>query len=151
VTSRRLLAYLALAIVLAQALGLAHRYVHPAGFMQAVQGHEADAHFAHGHAVHEVARHEHAAQGHGHHDEAHDHEAHDHGDHGNAWLAALLSGHEEGSSCRLVDSVAHDFLVHCGGALVHAVPSFLLLIQLQGEFVARWAALFDARGPPVLR
>jgi len=32
-----------------------------------------------------------------------------------------------------------------------AVAAFFFLDTLQGEFLARWAALFDARGPPSLR
>jgi ABC-type Zn2+ transport system substrate-binding protein/surface adhesin len=89
------------------------------------------------------------------HDHAHDH-THDHaevdvgaaGKHG--FLAALFSLHQEDSDCRLYDQASHD------GALVTAmqltlpvVPPSLSVAIFQGEALARWAALFDARGPPL--
>lgn len=74
--------------------------------------------------------------------------AHD-GEH--AWADGLFGGHDGDATCRLFDSVCH------GGAPV--VPSIALPVLLagvfldvfSGEFIARWAALFDARGPPVPR
>lgn len=68
---------------------------------------------------------------------------HDHG------IAGLFTGHEDDSSCRVYDQLSHsDFLGGpCAVALPVVPPSFLILFSL-GEAAARWAALFDARGPP---
>jgi hypothetical protein len=72
-------------------------------------------------------------------------------DRAQGWLAALFSGHDDGDDgCRLLAALTHD-----GMPLTHAAAVFLLapafLVKaLHGDFVARWAALFDARGPPAL-
>ena len=65
-------------------------------------------------------------------------------------LTALFSSHQEASDCRLYDQASHD------AALVTAMPSALPVVAppltvsiFQGEALARWAALFDARGPPL--
>jgi hypothetical protein len=89
-------------------------------------------------------------QGHNH-DHDHDHD-HDRADAYGAshFLTALFSSHQEASDCRLYDQASHD------GALVTATPSALPVVPppvtvaiFQGEALARWAALFDARGPPL--
>ncbi|NQW93403.1 MAG: hypothetical protein HQ446_05140 [Polaromonas sp.] len=66
------------------------------------------------------------------------------------FLSALFSLHEEASDCRLYDQASHD------GALVSVMPLVLPVVPppfsvaiFQGEALARWAALFDARGPPL--
>lgn len=67
------------------------------------------------------------------------------------WLAALFDGHDDESKCRLFDSLTQ------GGpqpACVNVLPppqAAGLLATLAGAVLARWAALFDARGPPRLR
>jgi hypothetical protein len=87
------------------------------------------------------------------HDQGHDHD-HDHdGVDASApddFLTALFSSHQEASDCRLFDQVSHD------GALITATPFALPVVPppltvaiFQGEALARWAALFDARGPPL--
>ena len=65
-------------------------------------------------------------------------------------LAALFSSHQDSSDCRLYDQASHD------GGLVTAIQSTLPVMPppftvaiFQGEALARWAALFDARGPPL--
>ena len=66
-------------------------------------------------------------------------------------LMALFGSHKE-ADCRLYDQLA-------GGAATLAVPLVVLPVTLpaatfayfQGEFLARWVALFDARGPPSTR
>ena len=66
------------------------------------------------------------------------------------FLTALFSSHQEASDCRLYDQASHD------GALITATPPALPVLPppvtvaiFQGEALARWAALFDARGPPL--
>ena len=66
------------------------------------------------------------------------------------FLASLFSSHRDVSDCRLYDQTSHD------GAMVTAVQSTLPVVLppftvaiFQGEALARWAALFDARGPPL--
>ena len=68
----------------------------------------------------------------------------------NSFLSALFSSHQDDSDCRLYDQASHD------GALVVAMQSTLPVIapslsvaMFQGDALARWAALFDARGPPL--
>jgi hypothetical protein len=68
-----------------------------------------------------------------------------------SWLQQLFEAHADDSTCRLFDPLNHE-----GGPTVPAVAQPVLLASffldiLQGEFLARWAALYDARGPPLLR
>ncbi len=126
---------LAAAMLLAQLLGLMHGVVH---------GPQAHLH-AH---VHSELGSAHAS---------HDHDDHDHSaitqdEHGSNWLESLFSSHGDDSDCRLFDQASHG----------QAAPTFpLLSLPLalssvafdisRGEALARWAALFDARGPPSSR
>lgn len=72
----------------------------------------------------------------------------DHASHG---LVALFSEHSE-ADCRLYDQLSH-------GPAALCVPALLLPVMLpaatfaylEGEVLARWVALFDARGPPSAR
>ncbi|UUZ64515.1 hypothetical protein LP417_05700 [Polaromonas sp. P1-6] len=80
---------------------------------------------------------------------------HDHGsnaDHDADLLASLFSSHDGDSDCRLFDQASHG---HAAPALVPLVLpmmlSSLLVTISQGEVIARWAALFEARGPPLTR
>ena len=68
-------------------------------------------------------------------------------------LAALFADHaDDDADCRLYDQLSH-------GAAALSVPPVILPVMLpaatfawlEGEFVARWVALFDARGPPSIR
>jgi len=66
-------------------------------------------------------------------------------------LSALFGDHND-ADCRLYDQLSHG-----PGAL--CVPPLLLPVTLpaatfaylEGEALARWVALFDARGPPATR
>ncbi|RIX80219.1 hypothetical protein [Acidovorax cavernicola] len=66
-------------------------------------------------------------------------------------LASLFGVHDD-ADCRLYDQLAH-------GAGMPGVPLVVLpmllpsatFAYLQGEAIARWVALFDARGPPSTR
>ena len=71
---------------------------------------------------------------------------------GQHWEAGLFSGHDDDAGCLLYDQLSH------GGCAPVPVPAALPVIPpafflqwFQGEFLARWAALFDARGPPPIR
>ncbi|QJW84137.1 hypothetical protein HK414_10335 [Ramlibacter terrae] len=111
----RLVLVLALAPVLAQALGLMHRVTHFAPAGQPAAMHQAQP----GEAKH--------------------------------WVAALFAGHASDTDCRLYDPLNHDGPPSVPALVLPlALTSFFLAIA-RGDHVARWAALFDARGPPVSR
>lgn len=130
-TALRPLAWLLVAaLCLASTLGLLHRTVHLPGMPHAAVA------TAHAGGA--------AANGHA---DGHAHTGSLHG------LLALFGGHDDGDlQCRLYDQLAH------GSAL----PSVALLVLpvvlptavfdfMQGEALARWVLLFDARGPPAAR
>ena len=68
----------------------------------------------------------------------------------NHFLVSLFSLHSDVSDCRLFDQASHN-----GGlgmtfkSTLPGVPPPLTVAIFQGEALARWAALFDARGPPL--
>ena len=67
------------------------------------------------------------------------------------WLAGLFSSHDE-TSCPLYDQLAQGGPIIMPPALaLPLVPAAFVLQWFQGEVLARWAALFDARGPPSIR
>lgn len=71
--------------------------------------------------------------------------------HAEGWTADLFGSHSDASDCRLFDALGQP---GCTPAAVIAPVSALPVAVLAGnhaEFVARRAALFDARGPPVSR
>ena len=81
-------------------------------------------------------------------------DGHEHGEaeapSANHFLVSIFSLHQDVSDCRLFDQASH------GGGLAMAiqsalpgVPPPLTVAIFQGEALARWAALFDARGPPL--
>jgi hypothetical protein len=127
-----LLWLLAAALLFAQLLGLMHGVVH---------GPQAQLHtHPHSNVHHDGHRHEHAALAH----------AEEEGDAG--WLASLFSSHDGDSDCRLFDQASD-------GQAAPTFPMLSLPLVLssvafdisRGEALARWAALFDARGPPSTR
>jgi hypothetical protein len=132
VPARTLPWLLVAALLLAQLLGLMHGVVH---------GPQAHVH-SQSHVHHDGHQHqqEHSALAH----------AEEEGDAG--WLASLFSSHEGDSDCRLFDQASH-------GQAAPAFPMLSLPLVLssvafdisRGEALARWAALFDARGPPSTR
>ncbi len=68
------------------------------------------------------------------------------------WLDKLFSSHHGDNDCRLFDQASHGSAAPQLAAL--ALPVVLPPIAVtifQGEALARWAALFDARGPPLTR
>lgn len=73
-------------------------------------------------------------------------------DHGRSWLEPLFSSHEEDKDCRLYDQASHG----SGAPVMPVLCLPMVLASLvfdisRGEALARWAALFDARGPPLTR
>jgi hypothetical protein len=66
-------------------------------------------------------------------------------------LQDLFSSHAEASDCRLFDVLGQP---GCAPAAILALPALVpasFLALAHAEFIARWAALFDARGPPLPR
>ena len=133
--ARTLVWLLAAALLLAQLLGLMHGVVHvPQAYLDSPVHHElASAHASHGHGDH-------------------DHSATVQDEHGSSWLEFLFSSHGDDSDCRLFDQASL-------GQAAPVLPMLSLPLVLssvafdisRGEALARWAALFDARGPPSSR
>jgi hypothetical protein len=126
---RALVWLLAAALLLAQLLGLMHGVVH-----------DPQAHIhSHAHAHHDGRHQEHSVLAHAEEERG-------------GWLASLFSSHDSDSDCRLFDQASH-------GQAAPALPMLSLPLVLssvafdisRGEALARWAALFDARGPPFTR
>lgn len=115
--------YLALVLLLAPLLGQMHGLVHGAGGQQAAVSHA-------GPAV------EHADEHSG----------------GDGWLADLFSVHADDLDCRVFDQLCHSDALPAVPllALPKVLSSFVFLF-LEGEALARRAALFEARGPPRAR
>ena len=113
---------LTLALWFASTLGLVHGVVHTPGLAQ-----------AHSHAQPPVAAHTHQSLF--------------------GSVTALFTDHHQGDAqCRIYDQLSH-------GPAAVAVPLIVLPLVLptatfdffQGEALARWVALFQARGPPSSR
>ncbi|MES2415782.1 MAG: hypothetical protein V4614_18465 [Pseudomonadota bacterium] len=70
--------------------------------------------------------------------------------HHGPWVDALFSSHHGDNDCRLFDQSSNGSAAPQVASLALPVllPSFVVAI-FQGEALARWAALFDARGPPL--
>ena len=69
-----------------------------------------------------------------------------------AWSEKLFVGHDKAADCLVFDQLCHADALHFLPlqALPTALPSFVL-VTLAGDYIARWAALFQARGPPSSR
>ena len=123
------------ALLLAQLLGLMHGVVH---------GPQAHLHVKA--AVHLVQLH------HDQHDHDHTSSAIAHDAHEGGWLASLFASHGDDSDCRLFDQASQG---HAAPVLpMLSLPLVLCTVAFdisRGEALARWAALFDARGPPSVR
>lgn len=119
-STRAIVCLLTLALLLAQTLGLMHGTLHAPGSASVVSVVTAGMSKADG---------GHAGQG---------------------PLASLFSSHASDADCRLYDQASHGSAALHVASLVLPVllPSFAVAI-FEGEALARWAALFDARGPPL--
>ncbi|MDQ0037783.1 hypothetical protein J2W30_005562 [Variovorax boronicumulans] len=121
-STRAILAVLAIALWFAGTLGVMHRSLHVPGLPAAAA------------AVQVV--------------QADSKGVHVHAGHG---VVSLFGDHTD-AECRLYDQLSH-------GSSVPGVPLVVLpmllpsatFAYLQGEAIARWVALFDARGPPSSR
>lgn len=69
--------------------------------------------------------------------------------HGSGWIAGLFEGHDD-RSCPFFDPLNHEGAAPLATLLLPAALASHFLDHFQGEFLVRWAALFDARGPPAL-
>lgn len=128
--------YLALVLLLAPLLGLMHGVVHGTGGPH-----------------HAAAPHAHADNpGHPHAPDARaDGHTHEHAG-GHGWLADLFSVHADAADCRVYDQLCHSDLIEAPPALLLPIAfSSVVFHVLEGEVLARWAALFEARAPPPVR
>lgn len=119
---RGLVLLLVLALLLAQALGLMHRTLHGGAVgaaAVAVVGAPAQA------------------------DAEADPRGHAHG-----WVVSLFPNHASDADCRLFDPLHHDGMPTVAVLVLPLLLTSFFLVASTGDFVARWAALFDARGPP---
>ena len=68
------------------------------------------------------------------------------------WSEKLFSGHDKAADCLVFDQLCQAQALHSlpFQALATLLPSFVL-VTLAGDFIARWAALYQARGPPSAR
>lgn len=66
-------------------------------------------------------------------------------------LEPLFDSHEDAGDCRLFDALGQQPGTVVAGPAYPPVlpPSMPRLRRLEGACVARWATLFDARGPPL--
>lgn len=63
-----------------------------------------------------------------------------------------LFAHDAGSNeCRVYDALGHADCAPAPLLALPVLPPAAVLVATLGDFVARWAALFDARGPPPSR
>lgn len=71
---------------------------------------------------------------------------------GVSWLERLFDHKAGDRDCRIFDKLCHGPAAPAAAmlSLSFALPQAALLMTLEGEFLARWTALFDARGPPRL-
>ena len=74
-----------------------------------------------------------------------------HAPHAAGWVAGLFAAHHDESTCRLFDPLNHEAAPSVPAVLLPLVLASFFLDFFQGECLARWAALYDARGPPSLR
>ena len=78
--------------------------------------------------------------------------ARDNGSHSRGWTETLFATHDGESACRLFDQLSQGGCLPSVAAVLPPVIAPLFFLQwFQGEALARWVALFDARGPPQLR
>lgn len=127
---RRVWLLLALALLLGQTLGLMHRALHAP---------QAQVELAH--ALLEAREAAHPS-----------HHVHGACDHGPSWLADLFATHDAGDpACHLSDPLNPPHVQAPPMVTLPALPAATLLVEALGDFVARWASLFDARGPPAPR
>ncbi len=67
-----------------------------------------------------------------------------------SWLGTLFHHMAGELDCRIFDRLCHGPAAPVADAQVlsFALPTAAVLMTLEGEYIARWSAFFDARGPP---
>jgi len=85
-------------------------------------------------------------------DTVHSAGAHEAGNAAPAWSGKLFASHDKASDCLVFDQLCHFQALHflTLQVLPAPLPSFVL-VTLTGDFISRWAVLFQARGPPSAR
>lgn len=69
-----------------------------------------------------------------------------------SWSEALFAGHDKAADCLVFDQLCHaDALHFLSPPALPTTLTSVVLVTLAGDFVARWAALYQARGPPSAR
>jgi hypothetical protein len=68
-----------------------------------------------------------------------------------SWIEKLFGSHTDASDCRLFDVLGQPGCASAALLPQPLIPMATLLVTTHADFVARWAALFDARGPPASR
>ncbi len=68
------------------------------------------------------------------------------------WSKKFFTGHDKAADCLVFDQLCHADALHFLPlqALSTPLPN-IVWVTLAGDFIARWAALFQARGPPSAR
>ena len=119
-STRTIVWFLALALLFAQTLGLMHGTVHGPGSYGGFLSTKAS-----------VAKAERAHTHHG-------------------VVDSLFSSHTSDADCRLYDQASHgSAALHVASLVLPVLLPSLAVAIFEGEALARWAALFDARGPPL--
>ncbi len=68
------------------------------------------------------------------------------------WSLKLFAGHDKAEDCLVFDQLCHAQALHFLPLQVVSTPlPNIVLVTLAGDFIARWAALYLARGPPSAR
>ena len=67
------------------------------------------------------------------------------------WVKRLFGLHEDVAQCQLYDAVMHPGCTPAAAIAPQPVPAATAWVRTEAAFVARQAALFDARGPPTFR
>ena len=68
------------------------------------------------------------------------------------WTETLFSSHGKAADCLVFDQLCHADALHVLPLQILATPlPNIVLVTLAGDFIARWAALYQARGPPSAR
>ena len=72
--------------------------------------------------------------------------------HAPQWSKKLFAGHKKVADCLVFDQLCHaDALPFLPLQVLPILLPNIVLVTLAGEFIARWAALYQARGPPSAR
>lgn len=68
--------------------------------------------------------------------------------HADSGVHALFAGHDDGSTCRLLDAAGHEGPPVQAAPAAVLMPSHAMIVFTECEAIARRSELFQARGPP---